>query len=61
MEFRGKVMTWLEARTGLGMWVPSFVEPAENNLIPNLVHRAYEAVQLVIEQNPFAFNLRLFG
>ena len=54
-------MTWLEARASLGMWVPSFVEPAENNLIPNLVHRAYEAVQLVIEQNPFAFNLRLFG
>ena len=54
-------MTWLQSRAGLEMWVPSFVEPAENNLILNPAHRAYEAVQLVIEQNPFAFDPRLFG
>jgi len=54
-------MTWLQSRAGLEMWVPSFVEPAENNLILNPAHRAYGAVQLVIEQNAFAFDPRLFG
>ena len=53
-------MQWLSAQVSLGLWVPSFVEPAENNLILNPAHPGYKAVALVVEQNPFIFDPRLF-
>ena len=51
---------WHSAQVSLGLWVPSFVEPAENNLILNPAHPGYKAVALVVEQNPFIFDPRLF-
>ena len=53
-------MRWLASRSSLGLWVPSFVEPAENNLLLNPSHPDYVRVRLVIEKNPFIFDPRLF-
>lgn len=54
-------MNWLTAKVSLGLWVPSFVEPAENNLLFNPAHPDYQRINLVVEQNPFIFDPRLFG
>ena len=53
-------MRWLASRSSLGLGVPSFVEPAENNLLLNPSHPDYARVRLVIEKNPFIFDPRLF-
>lgn len=53
-------MQWLADRTSLGLWVPSFVEPAELNLLLNPAHADYARIKLVVEQNPFVFDPRLF-
>ena len=53
-------MRWLASRSSLGLWVPSFVEPAENNLLLNPAHPDYARVRLVVEKNPFIFDPRLF-
>ena len=53
-------MRWLASKLSLGLWVPSFVEPAENNLLLNPVHPDYAKVALVVEKNPFVFDPRLF-
>lgn len=53
-------MEWLAAASSLGMWVPSFVEPAEKNLLLNPAHPDYLKVKLEIEANPFVFDPRLF-
>lgn len=53
-------MKWLTAKSSLGLWVPSFVEPAENNLLLNPAHPDYQRINLVVEQNPFIFDPRLF-
>ena len=54
-------MTWLKAKSSLGLWVPSFVEPAESNLLLNPTHPDYQRIVLVVENNPFVFDPRLFG
>ena len=54
-------MRWLASKSSLGLWVPSFVEPAENNLLLNPAHPDYADVKLVMEKNPFTFDPRLFG
>jgi RES domain-containing protein len=54
-------MRWLASKSSLGLWVPSFVEPAENNLLLNPAHPDYAEVNLVVEKNPFTFDPRLFG
>ena len=54
-------MNWLKSKSSLGLWVPSFVEPAENNLLLNPAHPDYPRITLVIEKNPFLFDPRLFG
>ena len=54
-------MRWLASNSSLGLWVPSFVEPAENNLLLNPAHPDYADVKLVMEKNPFIFDPRLFG
>jgi RES domain-containing protein len=53
-------MHWLASKTSLGLWVPSFVEPAERNLLINPAHPDYFQIKLVIEKNPFMFDPRLF-
>ena len=53
-------MRWLASKMSLGLWVPSFVEPAENNLLLNPAHPDYVKVTLVAEKNPFVFDPRLF-
>ena len=53
-------MRWLASKSSLGLWVPSFVEPAENNLLLNPAHPDYARVRLVVEKNPFVFDPRLF-
>ena len=53
-------MRWLASKSSLGLWVPSFVEPAENNLLLNPAHPDYDKVGLVVEKNPFTFDPRLF-
>ena len=54
-------MRWLRSKSSLGLWVPSFVEPAENNLLLNPAHPDYPRIALVIEKNPFVFNPRQFA
>ena len=54
-------MRWLTSKSSLGLWVPSFVEPAENNLLLNPNHPDYIRVRLVVEKNPFTFDPRLFA
>ena len=53
-------MKWLASKTSLGLWVPSFVEPAERNLLINPVDADYTKIKLVVEKNPFVFDPRLF-
>ena len=53
-------MKWLASKTSLGLWVPSFVEPAERNLLINPVDADYGKIKLVVEKNPFVFDPRLF-
>jgi RES domain-containing protein len=52
---------WLRAGRSLGLWVPSYVEPAERNLVLNPRHPAYGAITLQVEQDPFVFDPRLFA
>lgn len=53
-------MQWLADCKSLGLWVPSFVEPSENNLLVNPAHPEFANVNLTIEKSPFFFDPRLF-
>ena len=53
-------MHWLASKASLALWVPSFVEPAERNLLINPAHADYAKIKLVVEKNPFVFDPRLF-
>lgn len=53
-------LAWARAVTSLGLWVPSFVEPSEHNLVLNPAHPAYGAITLTLERQPFQFDPRLF-
>ena len=53
-------MHWLASKASLGLWVPSFVEPAECNLLINPTHADYLKIKLVVEKNPFVFDPRFF-
>ena len=53
-------MGWLAAGASLGLWVPSFVESSEANLLLNPAHPAYASIALDIERHPFRFDPRLF-
>ena len=53
-------MQWLGSGVSLGLWVPSYVEPAERNLLLNPAHPQYRDIDLVLERNPFVFDPRLF-
>ena len=50
---------WLDAGVGLALWVPSYVEPAENNLLINAAHPRLSEVTLAKERDPFEFDPRL--
>lgn len=54
-------MDWATSGASLGLWVPSFIEPAERNLVLNPAHPDYRRITLVIERHPFRFDPRLFG
>jgi len=54
-------MQWLADGKSLGLWVPSFVEPAEHNLLINPAHPQFSGIKLIIEKNPFVFDPRLFA
>ena len=41
------------------LWVPSYVEPAEPNLLINPNHPRISEVTLVVERDPFEFDPRL--
>lgn len=53
-------MSWISAVSSLALWVPSYIEPAESNLLINPAHPQYRAITLSIERNPFRFDPRLF-
>jgi RES domain-containing protein len=53
-------MTWLTSVSSLGLWVPSFIEPSEMNLLINPAHPDYRKILLSIERHPFRFDSRLF-
>mgnify|MGYP000848200818 CR=1 FL=1 len=50
---------WLDAGAELALWVPSYVEPAEHNLLINALHPRVSEVTLVKERDPFEFDPRL--
>lgn len=50
---------WLDAGADLALWVPSYVEPAEFNLLVNAAHPRLAEVTLVTERDPFEFDPRL--
>lgn len=54
-------MAWASAGSSLGLWVPSYIEPAESNLLINPAHPQYRAIRVTVERHPFRFDPRLFG
>jgi RES domain-containing protein len=50
---------WLDAGDALALWVPSYVEPSENNLLINAEHPALAQIKLLKERDPFEFDPRL--
>lgn len=54
-------MEWLGSGASLGLWVPSYIEPLERNLLLNPAHPDYQRITLVLERNPFVFDPRLFA
>jgi RES domain-containing protein len=51
---------WLESNASLGLWVPSFVEPRERNLLLNPSNPQYRSIVVVTEVSEFRFDPRLF-
>jgi RES domain-containing protein len=52
---------WTRSGRSLGLWVPSYVEPAERNLVINPRHAQFASIRLRVEMNPFEFDPRLFA
>lgn len=50
---------WLDSGAELALWVPSYVEPAEHNLLINAAHPRLPELVLVKERDPFEFDPRL--
>lgn len=53
-------LSWLASLSSLGLWVPSYIEPSEMNLLINPAHPDYRRILLSIERYPFRFDPRLF-
>ena len=47
---------WLDSGSELALWVPSYVEPAESNLLINAAHPSLSEVALLKERDPFEFD-----
>lgn len=54
-------LAWLSSGASLGLWVPSYIEPGDKNLLINPAHPLYGSIKLTVERNPFAFDPRLFA
>lgn len=54
-------LAWLASGVGLGLWVPSYLEPDEKNLLINPAHSLFSSIRLTVERNPFEFDPRLFS
>jgi RES domain-containing protein len=52
---------WRKSGDGVGLWVPSAVEPEESNLLINPDHLSYTSIKLTVLRDPFAFDARMFG
>lgn len=50
---------WLDTAAQLALWVPSYVEPVEYNLLINALHPGLAEVTLVMARDPFEFDPRL--
>ena len=50
---------WLLRARSVGLWVPSYVEPLERNLLLNPMHPQYARIVLTVERIPFEFDPRL--
>jgi RES domain-containing protein len=50
---------WLDSSAALALWVPSYVEPSEHNLLINVQHPSLSEVTLQKERDPFEFDPRL--
>jgi RES domain-containing protein len=50
---------WLDRGQDLALWVPSFVEPAEDNLLIHPEHPRIGEVGIRVEREPFEFDPRL--
>jgi len=51
---------WVAGGASLGLWVPSYIEPGERNLLLNPAHAEYASIALHLERHPFKFDPRLF-
>lgn len=51
---------WLAAGSSLGLWVPSYVEPGEFNLLINPQEPTFQSIAIAIERIPFVFDPRMF-
>ena len=54
-------LAWLSSGKSLGLWVPSYIEPEDRNLLLNAAHPLYGSIKLTVERNPFTFDPRLFA
>ncbi len=52
---------WFASKRSLGLWVPSFVEPREQNLLLHPLHPRYAEVKVIVEVADFRFDPRLFA
>lgn len=53
-------LDWLKRRGALGLWVPSFIEPRERNVVLNPEHPDWQGVEVHVEDPDFHFDARLF-
>jgi RES domain-containing protein len=52
---------WLAGRSSLGLWVPSYVEKRERNMLLNPEHPQYAShVKVTVEDRDFHFDPRMF-
>jgi RES domain-containing protein len=52
---------WRRTNRALGLWVPSAVEPGENNIVLNPDHTSFASIMVTVERNPFSFDDRMFS
>ncbi|KWT69874.1 hypothetical protein APY03_6798 [Variovorax sp. WDL1] len=52
---------WRRMNRALGLWVPSAVEPGENNIVLNPDHMSFASIMVTVERNPFSFDGRMFS